>query len=333
MIISIICMEKMNNLKYLYILTSDINDLYLEQTLLSISSLRKHTKNSFISILTDNITFETIQNDCNRNNFLKLVDDLKIVNTPLDKSKKYRSRWLKTSMRKHVNGDFLFLDSDTVIASNLKFNKNLNLAAVLDIHTTLNYRFKNLNYRNFHTTRDKQCGFITASEKYFNSGVIFCRDIPENHIFFEHWHKFWQHGTEKDVIEDQPSFSMANLSLGNIISELDGTWNCQLVRHGLFYLPNAKIIHYYNSVNNEKRYLFSRKQLHENIKKNGNIPLNIKKFINHPRSAFLLRSNRNDYDFINQIFFFILIIITSHPINYIFQILNSLKKNKHFHYL
>ena len=319
-------MEKINNIKYLYVLSSDNSDLYYEQALLSITSLKRKNPDSFVSLLTDDKTSEYLRNDSKKNIIFNLLDEFKEITFTPDIGKKYRSRWLKTSMRKHIDGDFLFLDCDTIIAEKLKIQKEINLGAVLDIHLPLQKRFKDKHYRDIHIQRDIKCKFTTASHNYFNSGLILCRDIPSNHNFFDLWHSYWMSGVEYGILEDQPSFSMANIVLGNIITELDGTWNCQLVHDGLFYLGIAKIIHYYNVIDNKKNYIFAKLSTYETIKKNGFIPKWIYKFLKHPRAAFLLGNKFQNQNLIDRLFFLILIFISTIPLNSVFFIFSKIKR-------
>lgn len=310
-------------IKYVYVLVSDNNDLYFEQALLSITSLKTRMREAYVTLLTDNITAEILRNDRHRAVILELLDEFKEISFSDNFSKKYRSRWLKTSIRKHINGDFLFLDSDTIVAEKLIVRKKMDLGAVLDIHLPLQKRFKDNHYKDFHTQRDIKCNFTTAYRNYFNSGVIFCSDTPASHNFFSEWHKLWIASSDNGILEDQPSFSMANIKLNNIVTEMDGVWNCQLVRSGITYLVNANIIHYYNAANNEKNYFFAKLSTYESIKKYGTILPEISKLLKHPRTVFFLHksmkkiNNYNDIRIIDRLFSRLLLIIFSPPLNFV----------------
>ena len=280
---------------------------------------------SFVSLLTDNKTKKSF-NENNRQEILKIIDEIITVDFPDNTNNKYKARWLKTSMRKHIEGDFLFIDCDTVITEKLIFKTNIVVGAVQDIHLSLHKRFKNNDYMEFHTQRDKKCGFTTSEYSYYNSGVIYCKDTIECHSFFEKWHSLWLSGYEKGVTEDQPSFSMANITCNNIITEIDGTWNCQLVNSGKLYLPNAKIIHYYNSEDNKKNYLFAKKNVYDSIKKEGNIPLEYKKILMKPRAAFYFNNNKKFISFSNKLFYIVLSFLFSKPVNYLFKIITYIEE-------
>lgn len=107
-------------MKYLYVIISDLQDIYFEQAYISILSLKESNPNAFISILTDSETKKNID-ESSRSSINNFVDEFIVVNIPSSFSKKHKSSWLKTSMRSYISGDFLFIDSDTIIL--LKFRK------------------------------------------------------------------------------------------------------------------------------------------------------------------------------------------------------------------
>jgi len=304
-------------IKYVYVLVSDESDLYFEQALLSITSLKTKMRTAYVTLLTDDKTAEYLRNDHQRAMIFDLLDEFKEISFSENFSKKYRSRWLKTSIRKHIDGDFLFLDSDTIVAKNLIIKKKMDLGAVLDIHLPLYKRFKNKKYQYFHIQRDKKLNFTTAYKNYFNSGVIFCSDTPASHDFFSEWHNLWISSCENGILEDQPSFSMANIKLNNIVTEMDGIWNCQLVRNGIPYLGNSKIIHYYNATNNEKNYFFAKISTYELIRKYGTIIPEISILLKRPYTVFSLNKYnniKNKYKIIDTLFSKLLFFLFSPPL-------------------
>jgi lipopolysaccharide biosynthesis glycosyltransferase len=273
-------------MNYLYILVSDETDLYYEQALVSLTSLRLRMPDAHVILLTDTRTRETFTNV--RSCIERLATEVVGVDLPHNLSNKERSRWLKTSMREYVTGDFLFIDCDTVITENLNgiARFTLDLGAVLDTHITLDLRFKNSGYKERHIGRDKQLGFTTPEREYFNSGVILCRDTPATHAFFAEWHRLWKESVKQGVIEDQPSFSQANLNCRRLIQKIPGVWNCQLVRWGMPFLWDAKIIHYYNAAANKKPYIFANTPVYEKIKAAGGIPPKYLALLKYPKAAF-----------------------------------------------
>lgn len=271
--------------KLVYAVTSDKTDIYLEQTLVSIYSARLHNPNSVICLIVDNYTNDTIVG--NRGLILKYIDQKCVVPVPKNYSKKLRSRYVKTSIREIINGDFLFIDGDTIITEPLSDidNFNFEIGAVIDYHIVLSK----------HANRDmisKDCARIgiMAPEHYFNSGVIYCKDSSCTHRLFNEWHNAYCNNIANGVSQDQPTLALADRRCGYIIHELDGIWNCQVKRNGLRYLNRAKIIHYFGSESKaytaQIEYLFCSDELYWKVAEEGYITPEIKSMVSAAKSAF-----------------------------------------------
>ena len=176
-------------IKYLYILASNNTDFFLEQALISITSLKYRMPNAFVSLLIDDRTEKTLT--VKRSNILNLINELKVIEIDPKYNKVACSRWLKTSMRQSIKEDFLYIDSDTVICDKLSEieDNDFNIGAVLDLHTMINQSLGKKHYQR----DDKLLGFNSSflSEKYYNGGIIYCKDTPECHSFFDKWHELW----------------------------------------------------------------------------------------------------------------------------------------------
>jgi hypothetical protein len=286
-------------IKYVYVLVDDETDYYLEQALISITSLKMYTPNAYVSLLIDDTTEETLIS--NRRNILELISELKVIKIESQFNKKARSRWLKTSMRQHIEGDFLFIDCDTVICEDLSDIENISvdLGAVLNRHLLID---DSPTARYIHGN-DKTLGFNASqkSDKHFNSGVILCKDIPVCHSFFHEWHTLWIKGYTKKVV-DQPSFNQTNQNFNSIIKEMDGIWNCQIQTGGIAFLEDAKIIHYFAMVKNNILYTLSDPRVLQKVRESYIIDDELKECLSHPRRNFYLHSqvitNKKNIDII-----------------------------------
>jgi hypothetical protein len=252
--------------------------------LLSIYSLRWRNKKAKITLLTDEQTAATFTGK--RREILELIDEHRVIKVPVSFSLQQRSRFIKTSMRQHVRGDFLFVDCDTVIADKLSVAKNAvggkHLSATLDQNCELT---QNVFKREIQAT-DKKLGYISTfiTDKHYSSGVIFCRDTPKVRDFFREWHQLWYNGLVKKINIDQAAFNQANMNVGNLIVELDGSWNYQ-VRwcRKLRYLLNAKVIHYQGS------YMYDIvQQVLQDLKKNPTrITPQMQTLFDQPKNCFV----------------------------------------------
>ena len=106
-------------MKYVYVLTSTPNDFYYEQCLMSVFSLRHHTPDAQIFILTDNKTSSSFSASNKRLGLINQGATIITVNFDDSVSNTQRSRILKTTIPEHVSGDFLFIDCDTIICDDL----------------------------------------------------------------------------------------------------------------------------------------------------------------------------------------------------------------------
>ena len=278
-------------MKYLYALTSNEHDYYLEQAFLSMTSLRMQMPNASISLLVDNNTEKTLTGK--RKAILDLVDEFKPLAISDKFGQKARSRWLKTSMRQNIEGDFLYIDGDTIIAEDLSCLKNMNIdiGAVFDSHIYL--AEKNVYFPEHSNIIKALCPKLGINpcfnlNVYFNGGIIFCKDNKIGHDFFNEWHRLWLGCFEFGGLLDQPSLNLSNFIFGSVIKELDGVWNCQILDDGaLRYLHNAKIIHYMSSRPGEKAFIPANDEFIRGIKETGIIDQNMKEAIKNAKSLFL----------------------------------------------
>jgi lipopolysaccharide biosynthesis glycosyltransferase len=292
-------------MKYLYVLISDTTDYYLEQVFMSIASLREHTPNSFVSLLSDDITEKTFAES--RRNILDTIDELKIVTLPGEINKMQRSRWLKTTMRDHIKGDFLYIDCDTIVSGDLSAidDLNIDLGAVPDAHTGFNNGYGGKPYV---LSVMKRIGFTFSPEPayHFNGGLIFSRDTPFCHDFFREWHNLWQISKSKGISTDMPSLSQANINFCQCIKALDGIWNCQIMNGGLPYLADAKIIHYFSSNKLGNPYLLASESVFENVRKHG-LTEDMRDNLKNPRILFtshvMLVADKSILEFISSFTF------------------------------
>ena len=256
--------------KIVYSVVSNENDIYLEQALVSIYSLKLYNPNAIVILIIDEATNTSIQGK--RSEILKYIDQKIVITAPATYNKVQISRYLKTTLRQHIKGDFLFVDSDTIIVdtlSDIDYFKG-DIGAVSDFHVSLkqHYGFKGIQHKAQILNWQ-----IDDKSPYYNSGVIYVRDNANTANFFKQWNNEWKNYLEKGFHEDQPSFNKTNFQLGNIIQPLDGIWNCQILWNGIPFLHQAKIIHFFGSWKSSgfspNAYKFSQKELYYKIKETG----------------------------------------------------------------
>jgi lipopolysaccharide biosynthesis glycosyltransferase len=242
---------------------------------------------AYVVLLTDNKTEKTLTGK--RNAFRKSIDEIVCVEFPEENDLHYRSRILKTTLPQHVSGDFLYIDCDTIVCDDLSdiANLNIHLGAVLNAHSLLS-QTGSTAYGWFDFI-DRRLDFSSAekTDKCYNGGVFFCKNNDICRRFFEKWHEFYLFSLSKRVILDQPALNQVNYLMNELITELPGIWNCQILSPGAVkYLAQAKIIHYFSSMNKSSIYLFGQQSIFQEIKETGEISEELSKMLQNPKNQF-----------------------------------------------
>ncbi len=280
------------NTKLVYSVVGNKNNNYVEEACVSAWSAKYYNRNVITIFVCDKETYVYIQEYKKRADIFTAIDEVICIEVPEDLDSKAKSRWIKTSARKYVDGNILCIDTDTVVCSDLSDLDNLNIqiGAVQDYHCnylTAFYRqrienkvFDIYNYKlDSNTTR------------YFNSGVIYSKDCKEAHDLYEKWHIYWQEGLEKGIDRDQFALVRACADIG--INEIDDNYNC-MVRASIQYLYTAKILHFFNSGwGGDSISPFFSGEIYKDIKKDGVISqknveriLNCKSMFSSPSIVF-----------------------------------------------
>lgn len=268
--------------RIVYTLVSTDKDCYMEQAFLSAYSARLHNPSTQIELVVDEITFQSIRGkrDCIK----KFVNTITPVKTPEDFNNMQKSRYLKTNLRNLIEGDYLFIDCDTIICGNLEEIERINaeLAMVSDLNGILPLQDQII------IERCKTAGLgDQEGQPYFNSGVIYAKDTPKVHQFYERWYKNWLLSSQNGINYDQPALCSTNQEFGHIIQEMNGIWNCQFKMEGYPYLKEAKIMHYYaNNGNKDKFYTYPMDFIYQELKDTGEIHPNIARLVQNAKTDF-----------------------------------------------
>lgn len=237
--------------KLLYVLVSSPEDNYLEMAHISITSAKYYMPDCHIVLLVDDKT--DLLMDDNRRKILKNVDEYIVVPLENNVSAHVRSRLIKCGARQYVKGDFLYIDSDTIIVKPLYEIDQVeaSIAAVRDSHLDFS-NSSNKYFFQFYVDQCKVVGYKVEDDAVlFNCGLMYVKDDDIAHRFYEMWLDEWKKGNDKGMPKDQPSAMKVNSQMGRVIQELDDRWNVQIVR-GLRYMKDAKICHYLVSDVNNK---------------------------------------------------------------------------------
>ncbi len=279
-------------MKYVYALASSEKDYYCEECIVSMSSLLKLNPTAHIVLLVDDKTQKKLTGA--RAVVESLASEVIVHSFGATIGQKARSRLLKTSSRQLVKGDFLFVDSDTIISDELEEMSGFecDLGMVLDKHVVAS---KHYMYMYMYTNAKKMGYSVGCNDCHFNSGVMLVRDTQKTYDFFRLWNKLYKETLLKGIDIDQLSLNETNCRMGGIVTELPGIWNVQ-VNCGVKYIAHAKIIHYlgFQPHNKQNKYFTSlpfelcNVRYFEEMKKRGSITKEIRQIIEDPKSAFSL---------------------------------------------
>lgn len=257
--------------KAVYVVVSDDTDFYLEQAVISITSLKRTNPTMSVYVIVDGKTKTSLIGG--RSRLFEVADKVVEVDCPAEMSKQQCSRQLKTTVREIVEGDYLFIDTDTVITGDLSAIDGFEceIGAVKDKHLALSMHPMATSIGRWASYIGWECDLST--DNYFNSGVMYVKDTPDTHRFYKRWNEEWKHSVSRGINLDQPALGKVDNEL-RLISEIDGPWNCQVTDNGLKYLYDAKIIHYFASMQKwdtpeEITYYFRKPEIFERLRKNG----------------------------------------------------------------
>lgn len=267
--------------KLVYVLTCAPEATYIEQALISIWSARYHNPDAYIVLLVDDITSELLVGK--RAEVLEYITEKVVV--PFEDSNAtmmYRSRFLKTSVRQFVKGEFLFVDCDTIITQSLIEIDNIDfeMAAALDS----NQLVSGYQIQDKETILNKAsiCGWSFDNLcEYRNSGVVYVKDTVNTRKFYIQWHENYFYTQQFGINIDQISLEKTSRDIP-IVNTLDNIWNAIMYTRPKF-IENAKIIHFLSHNNNS--FLFSKRVL-EYVKNNG-LTDYIKYYVLHPLQSYL----------------------------------------------
>lgn len=209
--------------KIVYVLTSDGQDIYADMNLLSVWSLLKSNPDACVKLLCDSDTELALQKINHR--IINGVNEIIVIDCPAGSSG-FRNRYMKTTMRRYVNGSFLYLDADTIIRDDLKpiFETNADFSAApnhsgtgssKEIPKSESAVFKSLNW--------------PYPLNYVNGGVLYFSNHDDTYRLFDIWHKNWLDSYHKTGrYNDQPSLNSALNESKINFKWLDQRYNAQV---------------------------------------------------------------------------------------------------------
>ena len=266
--------------KLVYVLTCGEEGTYIEQALISAYSARYHNPDAHIVLIVDDKTNELLVGK--RAEVLEYVTEKVVVDVPKEFNLMQASRWLKTSVRNIIDGDFLFIDCDTVITQSLEEVDHFEceIGAVLDSHRPVS-RYNPVDRNNLINLAFKCEWDYSELEYYYSSGILYVKDNNNTKLFYKQWHEYYIYTSSLGINIDQISFERAKQNYP-IVRTIDDIYNTIMYIRPKF-INNARIIHFPSLDNNS--FLFSKRML-QYIKKYG-LTQYSKYYIQHPKFSYI----------------------------------------------
>lgn len=192
-------------MKIIYVITSAGRDAYTVMTRVSAASLRTIHPGAKIAVVCDAETDRAVR--AAKDLLPGEVDEWLAFETPPGDAA-FRNRFLKTSLRDRISGEYLFLDSDTIVRDDLApiFQMPGDLAAAP------NHSRENISGQIWEgdVATLAEMGWTTDPTLYVNGGVMRVSESEAAHRFYRLWHEKWQASYRQlHKPNDQPALNAA----------------------------------------------------------------------------------------------------------------------------
>ncbi len=174
------------------------------------------------------------------------IDEIVVVRTPHRKPL-LKSRYLKTTLRSHLTGDFLYLDIDAIVVDP-EVATALECGCIAASQNRDHADHAGTFPENIGRSIYEPLGWRWPFLPYVNSGVMLCRDNGPCHDLFRRWHELWNEQVRTTGHHlDQPALNRAISEAPSSLKLMPPAFN-QPVDAGPQFENGAWVYHYYLSV-------------------------------------------------------------------------------------
>ena len=268
-----------------YVVVSSEKDVFLEELWVSAYSLRQYHPEVTINVVADRSTADRIKNIPELDS---LITNLVVGDTPEDFTPKEKSRELKTTIREIIKGDFLYIDTDTVICGSLEGidECKYDVAGVPDSNAWCRDNAFSAGMKS--SVKQIFGSDISSFEYLINGGVIYAKDNAVAHELFQRWNKNWRYSCfEKGKSQDQPALWQSDYEMGGVLKCLPDIYNSQ-VAMSLQYFADARIVHFLHMdfISDQTYSLYLGLEIYRQLKREGSITEQIRDQIIHCKASF-----------------------------------------------
>ena len=226
-------------MKIIYVITSAGRDAYTAMTRVSVASLRMTNPGAKVVVACDAETDRAVQ--ASHDPLLDEVDEWLAFETAPGEAA-FRNRFLKTSLRERISGEYLFLDSDTIVRDDLAtvFRMPGDLAAAP------NHSRENVSGQIWEgdVATLAEMGWTTDPVLYVNGGVMRVSDSDGARRFYRLWHEKWLASYQQlRKHNDQPGLNAAIWETQIACARLPVRYNAQIGAYPVA-MRDAAVWHY-----------------------------------------------------------------------------------------
>lgn len=239
-------MEAPGHIRAVYCLHETASETYSWMTYASALSLKHHHPDAILRCHLTEGTYRNLKHGAHP--LLKTVD-VETVAVPALESNRLVSRHLKIASGACVDGRFLFMDSDTLVARPIVLpTPHPDLSAAPDKFaghlSGLMPDWVKPHY--------EILGWPLFEGNYYNSGIVFYGARVCESGFFQTWLEHWRATCRLGLFQDQPSFNHTIRSMGIDVTEMPPRLN-SMVRVDAAFLRDASIMHFFESASSRGR--------------------------------------------------------------------------------
>ena len=233
--------------KAIYAVTSGGCDFYSTMTRVSASAIRISNPDVAIIVACDGQSAAAMRH--NRDPLLDEVDELIVCGTPAGDNG-FRNRFVKTQLRRLIDGPFLFLDSDTFVRDDISEIFSLDA----DIACAPNHSKDSIRQQIWSgdSASLSVMGWHHRQDVYVNGGVIFYNSTPGAALFADNWHQKWLrcYAIAKNH-RDQAALNAAIFDTAPRLEILPHRFNAQF-KFAPSTVSNAVLLHFYASLTDDE---------------------------------------------------------------------------------
>ena len=227
--------------KYAYVVCSTVDGHFAEMAAISAASLQRTNPGARIIVVTDR---ETLATGTPGLAAMRSLGATILVSDAVQPSIIERSRYIKVKLRSLVDGDYVYLDSDTLILKDISavWNMDAEIAGAEDLDPNGRPYLMSEDHRHAY----KAMGWEALTQNHVNTGVLLIRDTVPVRTMMDQFYRDWlEYRRVTGKVNDQPTFNHTLRASEVRFRALPSAYNAQLV-YDPRIATGAKVVHVFS---------------------------------------------------------------------------------------